>query len=89
MNDTGTDFATAMQQANDESLDDLAHYRPNRHGTVDLDCFGKGYRVLEPSDVPPIEVRKYPEDGCPRQCTQCQTPFLLGITYLTPPVGSR
>ena len=74
----GTDFTAAMRDASEESLDDLAHYRPNRHGRIDVDCFGKGYRRVDPSEEPAPIPRTYPEDGCPVACTQCATPFLVG-----------
>lgn len=78
MSDDGTDFITALDQAGEESLDDRAHYRPDRHGQIDLDCFGRGYRRLDPYEQAPIEKRTYPEHGCPRVCTACSVAFVFG-----------
>lgn len=74
----GTDFITALDTAGEESLDDAAHYRPDRHGVIDADCFGRGYRRRDPEEIPPPRKRTYPEDGCPRTCTDCRTPFKFG-----------
>lgn len=72
----GTDFITALDAAGEESLDDLAHYRPNRHAPPT--CGFQRAFGIEDAKPEPIVPRTYPEDGCPRACTACHTPFKFG-----------
>jgi hypothetical protein len=90
LNDASTDFSTALHDTNEESLDDLAHFRPNRHGTIRLDCFGpRGYHREDPAEHPPIEVRTFPEEDCPPYCTDCRRAFVVGEIFHPEPDGTR
>lgn len=83
MSADASSFCDSLGQAAEESLDDLAHFRPNRHAAPQCGFLGPA------EEEKPAVVRRFPEEGCPPFCSDCHGPFHLGEIFHPEMDGTR
>ena len=77
MSDEGLTFDAALRQYSDDVLDDLAHGRPNRYGTMAPDFCGPCMEGDDPATPEPL-IFTYPVPWCLGICTECDALFAAG-----------